>query len=287
MTRTFRYSEIRRFQRCRRSWYNGYHLGLRLPEFDGERKPGKQHNGTLVHADLEAYYNGETAAPGDYHRQQAAPESEQFQKEWDEIYNLSQIMLDGYGEWLEEEGADQGEVTWGTEVEIDMPLSNDVTVQMHIDRIVHDPVFDRYIIEDTKTVDTLAKDVTFAMDWQLLTYALGAQRQLGLNIAECRHSMLRRVKRTARAKPPFYGRVSITPSEDQLKSQWAMLEGVTSDMVATANALDQGVGHHVVAYPNPTRDCSWDCDFTAICGMHDDGSDLSGVRNELYVRRDA
>jgi len=289
--RYIRFSEVRNWQDCKRSWLNGYFLGLTKPEFSGEAKPSKANVGTYVHADLEAYYNGTTAKPGLFHASVPVPSSEMFQKEWDNYHRLAQVMLDGYGEWLEEEGLDQGEETVGTEVEIDLPFGemhgDRVFLQMHVDRIVRDTDFDRIIIEDTKTVDSLSKDTSFAIESQLLTYTLGVQDVLGLPVAECRHNMLRRVLRTAKANPPFYGRESITPSATQLENHRIQLQGILSEIVLGYQALERDPAQHQsVAPPHPTKDCSWRCQFLPICQMHDDGSDLAGVRQALYIQRE-
>lgn len=291
-----RYSEIKRFKRCRRSWMNGYFLNLRQPEFSGEAAPKlKRDAGTLVHRDLEAYYNGETQAPGEYLR--SAPlitsDNPEYAAEWQATYALAQIMLDGFGEWLEEEGHDVGEETVGTEVEVKYRVETHegpVNLVCHIDRIVKDTLFDRYIIDDTKTVDTLEKGGQFAVEEQLLTYALvvsGSPERggLGLPVSECRHTMLRRVKRTARAKPPFYGRESIYPSSEQIESIYASQREVLGEILRARRRLSEGEGHAAVAYPNAGMDCSWICDFLPICCAHDDGSDLEGLRNALYIRR--
>lgn len=287
--RLIRYSEIRNWQDCHRSWMNGYYLGLTTPEFSGDSKPSKAEVGTWVHADLESYYNAPvgTARPGDWHRTVPVPVSENWQTEWDKAHRLAQVMLDGYAEWLEETGVDAGEVTWGTEVELEIPLGviegDNVTVITHIDRIVHDTTFDRWIIEDTKTVDQVAKDAVFAIESQLLTYTLAVQHNLGVPVAECRHNMLRRVLRTARATPPFYERTSITPSAAQLESHELALRSLTREIVLAYQALEAGADHRYIAPPHATRDCSWKCKFLPICAMHDDGSDLDGVRQALYI----
>lgn len=288
--RYIRFSEVRNWQDCRRSWMNGYFLNLTKPEFSGEVKPSKANVGTYVHADLESYYNGTTDRPGDFHRSVPVPASEMFQKEWDNYHRLAQVMLDGYGEWLEEEGLDQGEETLFTEKEIDLPFGemhgDRVFLQMHVDRIVRDTDFDRIIIEDTKTVDSLSKDSSFAIESQLLTYTLGVQDVLGLPVAECRHNMLRRVLRSARATPPFYGRESITPSATQLENHRIQLQGILSEIVLGYQALEAGGNHQAIAPPHPTGTCSWKCQFLPICCAHDDGSDLDGMRQALYIQRE-
>lgn len=277
---TFRWSELKKFKRCRRSWYNGYVLNLRKPEFSGEAAPRvKRDAGTLFHKDLlEHYYRGETAAPGAWLRTQTPPVSAAYGKEWQDTYTLAQIMLDGYGEWLADEGMDMGERTLGTEVEYVVDLGP-VNLTVHIDRLVMDETFDRLIVEDLKTVDSLSKGESFAVDEQLLTYAWVTEQIHGRPVSACRHRMARRVKRTARATPPFYGEVEINPNR-------AQMDAIESHIRATVTDMLRVLGDNGPFYPNVTGDCSWDCDFLPICAMHDDGSDLAGVRQELYIKRE-
>jgi len=288
--RIIRFSEVRNFQDCKRSWMNGYQLGLMKPEFDGDTKPSKANIGTYCHKDLEQFYNGATSRPGEFHATVAVPESAEYQKEWDAAYRMASVMLEGYDEWLDEEGQDAGETTIATELELEVPFGthqgDEVVLQVHIDRVLTDS-FDRLIIEDTKTVDTLAKDSTFQIESQLLTYAL-AWNTLHPDqpVAECRHNMLRRVLRTARATPPFYGRVPMTPSATQLENHKVHLWSLLCDVVRSYQALENGSDHHAIAPPHPTKDCSWKCAFLPICGSYDDGSDLDGMRQALYIKRE-
>lgn len=202
---------------------------------------------------------------------------------------MASVMLEGYGEWLDEEGEDAGETTLSTELELEVPFGtwkgDEVVLQVHIDRVLTDS-FDRLIIEDTKTVDTLAKDSTFQIESQLLTYAL-AWNTLHPEqpVSECRHNMLRRVLRTARATPPFYGRVPMTPSATQLENHKVHLWSLLCDVVRSYQALEKGGDHHAIAPPHPTKDCSWKCEFLPICGSYDDGSDVVGMREALYITR--
>ena len=46
------------------------------------------------------------------------------------------------------------------------------------------------------------------------------------------------------------------------------------------------IGVKMFAYPNPTRDCSWDCEFFDVCGMFDDGARVEAAINELFEERD-
>jgi hypothetical protein len=48
--------------------------------------------------------------------------------------------------------------------------------------------------------------------------------------------------------------------------------------------LQEGVDHHMVAYPSPGAKCSWGCEFTAVCDMFDDGSRAEDFISEHYVQ---
>lgn len=282
--RIIRYSELKRFKRCRRSWMNGYYLGLGLPEFTGDREPKvKRDAGTLVHKDLEHY--AETGErPGTWLSRQSPPESPAFAKAWADTFRLAAVMLEGYGEWLEAEGLEMGETTLGTEVELDMPVLNGSAVlRVHIDRLVRSDTWGYDIVEDYKTVDTLSSGQQFATDEQMLTYALVA-RYHGYDIQRCRHTQLRRVLRTARATPPFYGRQELIPSAEMLDSHLISTEKAIENLLSVVGDLDNGATHHV-AYPNNTSTCDWECDFLPICASHDDGSDLDALREAIYVIR--
>ncbi len=88
--------------------------------------------------------------------------------------------------------------------------------------------------------------------------------------------MLRKVKRTARANPPFYKRKEVQHSIIELQNYFVRLTGEITDILQKTDMLDNGVDHHLACPPNPTRDCSWDCPFMTLCAFMDDGSDVEG-----------
>ena len=47
------------------------------------------------------------------------------------------------------------------------------------------------------------------------------------------------------------------------------------------------VNPNLVHYPNPTRDCSWDCDFRSVCLAMNDGSDPQYMLESLFKKRTA
>mgnify|MGYP001507446459 CR=1 FL=1 len=55
-------------------------------------------------------------------------------------------------------------------------------------------------------------------------------------------------------------------------------------MVETRNRLDAGEDHHIVAYPHPTKDCSWKCPMYQYCvssPLIDENPAYSGYYEEL------
>jgi hypothetical protein len=51
-------------------------------------------------------------------------------------------------------------------------------------------------------------------------------------------------------------------------------------------ALDEGTAHQAIAYPRPSRDCTWKCPFYAVCPMFDDGSAAEEAIAEMFVESD-
>ena len=47
-------------------------------------------------------------------------------------------------------------------------------------------------------------------------------------------------------------------------------------------ALDEGTHHSQVAYPTPSRDCTWKCPFFAVCPMFDDGSAVEEAIENMF-----
>jgi hypothetical protein len=290
-----RFSELMCFRKCRRSWMHRYYLKLDKP--GGREYPpsssGALEIGTVVDlAFREFYFSGTDMIDAvrrirDEHVAEVnAPNDGTW--EWDKkVYSFALRMVEGYMEWLDETGADAGEITVGVELELSAHIPDtDVNLHVHIDRLIYDTTWDEWIIDDTKTVDTLAKAETFEIDDQLLTYAWVVREALGIDVRRLRHTMLRRVKRTGTAKPPFYGREAIEVNPDRLERHVQHLQGLANDLMFAVLSLNVSEDeHHRVAYPSPSRDCSWWCPAYSICVAHDDGSDINGLRDTLYIRR--
>lgn len=207
---------------------------------------------------------------------------------------LERAMIEGYVQWLEETGADADYDVLASETYQDSLLQgvagrNSVSVYIiaKLDAKVRrrsDGVL-RYV--DHKTVaDFNSKTQGLAIDEQMLWYGLIeilTNTPLGERSGGAIYNMLRRVKRTMKAKPPFYERAEVLHNRYQIERFYRQLWGTIRDLLDLERRLDQGSDHHEVAYPNPLGDCSWSCDYRVICPLFNDNSRVDAMIAEYYV----
>ena len=304
-------SELKTFRRCRRKWWL---LNIRRLEFDYPPSPGHRRLGTIVHAGLEAYYAPLTYPnePKDaYDRVQALHDEdsakitawchehaelsggdpqlmasaklESLAKETD----LALIMLQGYFDWLEESAVDALLRPTHVEQEIEVPFTEHYGREWHLvgkldlRAVREDNGFTAFL--DHKTVANLT-DIPkqAAQNEQGLMYNVLLRLLTGEHVDGEIINMLRKVKRTSTAKPPFYGRHEVRWNSHQLNSFYERITGLVREMALAEAQIAAGWSHQQVAPPNPTGDCSWDCDFYAVCGMFDDGSRVEDALANHY-----
>ena len=101
------------------------------------------------------------------------------------------------------------------------------------------------------------------------------------------HNMLRRVKRTARATPPFYGRRQVVFNDTQLRNHYRHLDRTIKVATEQRRYLPGVLDEYLpgAAVPTPNQNCTWDCPFLGVCPMMDDGSDWVGMLNANYRPR--
>jgi transcriptional regulator with XRE-family HTH domain len=299
-THYFSNSELRAFKRCRRKWWLGWYRGLRPAS---ESPVGVRQIGNRLHRALQMHYlPGTLGSPtvmldalereimidaGQLPAWTLPEVREQFTKE----ANLERIMLEGYLEWLTETGADSELDVISSETYIEAPLhefNDEIAIIGKIDTRVRRRIDGVRMFIDHKSVGDFKGPVAMlALDEQMLHYHL--LESLAEDAERCDgalYNMLRRVKRTAAAKPPFYERVEVRHNAHELANYRRRVVGEITDILAVREDLDAGVSHQTVAYPNPTRDCTWDCPFLAICPMVDDGSRVDGMIEEHFVVTD-
>lgn len=297
-------SEMADFRQCKRKWYLGTYRRLRKRAIDA---PGSSLSiGNRVHDALAGYYDptqpdfdpiAYITATIDAEMQAVGEYAKDYEKERD----LTVAMVNGYFEWLEETGHDQDLVLLGSETFVEVPLADisgtPVTLLSKLDAPVERKSDGAKLALEHKTVSSLEQPLPLLkLDTQLLTEHLARFLHAQANGAtaeeaydQCHgilYNMLRKVKRTASAKPPFYGRVDVPHNIHELRNHWRHVYATAQQILATRAALDAGVDHHKAAPPSPTRDCTWKCPFFQVCVMADDGSDFEGALEGLYEERD-
>lgn len=299
-------SELTMFQSDRRRWWLSVYRKLGKPV-------DKLYNtnisiGTMYHAALASYY-GQDLDPVQWVKEHYVNEVVRIGNEYDELTSaglltaldkeadLVTTMVEGYVEWLEEEAADSELEVLGAEQAVLVQLAPGLKLQGKIDA----PARYRYAPDITlqlehKTVGNFADIPKIAaVNFQFLTYDLLAyMKNLTLPEAERLRidgvlvNMARKVKRTARANPPFFQRHEVRHNETQLRNHWKHVVSIGREIEAVRAKLDAGEDPQTVCVCVPTRESSWMCEYASCClsGMMDDGSDVEGFLAVNFTERD-
>lgn len=279
--------ELKSFKSCRRQWWLAWHRRLRpvAPEVTGPAPLG-----TRIHRALAAYYNPEPQNPFQVLEQTIQEDAERLSEDADLLAELAaeaelaRAMLEGYVEWLSETGADQGLSIMAaeTKLEVPFPAIPGVHLMGKLDLRVRREVDDAKLFLDHKTVGSFGEATKMLhMDEQMLHYHLLEYLDYlnAMGPEEAAHAprtdgglynMLRKVKRTVRAKPPFFERAEVRHNVSELRAYYTRVYGEVLELMRTEERLAAGEDHHVVAYPSPTRDCTWKCAFFAVCPIIDE-----------------
>ena len=282
-------SEIQTFKDCRRRWWLTYYRRLRpkINEFTGALALGSR-----IHEALDRHYStGQDLLEA--HADLVKEDLKKMQDEFRDTSNLEadaelgRVMLEGYLEWVEQEGIDAELDLISTEEILERPMMDGrVILQGKIDMRVRRKIDGARMIRDFKTVGGSFADfgAMAHMNEQVLTYMLleEAQNQEGERSDGAIFTMLRKVKRGAYAKPPFYDQIEVRHNKFALRSFYERLEGTLEDMMRVRDALDAGESHFRHVYPKPSRDCKWKCQFFAICPLVDDGSAAEAAISDAF-----
>jgi hypothetical protein len=297
-------SEVQTFKGCRRRWYLEWYRGLRLAV---DPPIQARHTGNRVHHALKLWYVPEGEVQEDpretletFIREDREvltasllartdnPATDPDMKKLIQMNDVERIMIDGYMEWLEETGADENLEVIAPETYLEARLPDlgddsimivgvlDVRTRRRSDQV-------RTFI-DHKTKAVVPSHGELQRDEQMQHYEL--LEELTPDEERCDgalYNVLRRTKRTASAKPPFYYRELITHNDTRRSVFRRRLTGTIRDMMWVERRLDEGASHLDVAYPSPDQSCGWKCAFASICTMFDDGSHVEPLLNDLYV----
>jgi len=286
-------SEIQTFKDCRRKWWLSYYRGLRPKE---QKMVGPLALGSRIHAALDAYYSKNVPlleAHAKLVEVDKGLAQAQFQDttELESEAELGRIMLEGYLQWVEENGIDAELDMISTEETIRMPLFDGrVELQGKLDMRVRRKGDGVRMFRDFKTVGgSFTEFASLAhMNEQVLTYMMleAAQNKEGERSEGGIFTMLKKVKRTANARPPFFDQVEVRHNTFTLRSFWNRIHGTISDLLRVKDGLDEGGDHQLLAYPRPSRECKWKCQFFAVCPLLDDGSAAEQAISEMYEVQD-
>lgn len=282
-------SEIQTFKDCRRRWWLSYYRRLQPKT---QQMTGALALGSRVHEALDMYYSKNIPLL-EAHAQLVEIDKQKLIESYRDTYDLEseaelgRIMLDGYLQWVEENGIDAELEMISTEEIIEMPLmDNSVILQGKIDMRVRRKADGVRMFRDFKTVGGSFTDFGSMahMNEQILTYMMleTAQNKEGERSEGGIFTMLKKVKRSANAKPPFYEQIEVRHNVFALRSFWQRIHGTLTDMMNARKYLDEGGDHRFIAYPHPTRDCKWKCSFFTICPMFDDGSAAESAIEDSY-----
>lgn len=292
-------SDLAAFKSSRRFWFLGTYLGLKPKD---EPVYGPLRLGTRVHSALERYYGYGHDLESSYVEIAQEEEAKLIESgvvfdlaSWRKEAELGRIMLAGYSEWLEESGVDQYLEVVGAEEKLSHVFEIDgqkIELRGKIDLRAKDTFTGMNVVIDWKTTSNMAGLSAEALNSeQLLTYMTlerlnaAATDDKEFLLQGARFVMLRKVRRSGTAKPPFYDVVEVRHNETRLRNFYTQLCGTLSDYIRVVNALDEGVDHRYVAYPNPSARTSWS-PFGAISHMMDDGSHIEEMLADLFTQGD-
>lgn len=286
-------SEIQTFKDCRRRWWLTYYRRLQ-PKY--KDSTGALALGSRIHAALDDYYaNGTPLLQA--HANLLNAEKSVLLADFKDVSELEKegelghIMLEGYLQWVEENGIDAELEMISTEETIVAPLFNgEVELQGKLDMRVRRKGDGVRMFRDFKTVGGSLSDFAnlAPMNEQILTYMLleSTKKDESERSDGGIFTMLKKVRRSAAARPPFYDQIEVRHNIFTLRSFWDRLHGTIADMMRVRKALDEGDNPAFHAYPRPSRDCKWKCPFFTVCTLIDDGSAAEQAISDNFVVAD-
>lgn len=302
-------SEVQSFKDCPRRWWLSYYRGLR-PKL--ESPVGARAVGDRGHRALSFWYvgAGETRTdPRDAlerlivedwtklaqaYVEEGVPDD--LAKTFTTEANLERAILEGYVQWVHETGADADYEIVGSERYLEAKLTlvggEPVYVVGKLDARVRRLSDGVRLLMDHKFVGDFTRPLrTLHLDEQMLWYMLLEQLQPNEQqpAAGALYNMLRRVKRTPKATPPFYRRVEVHHNDIELASFTRRTRGTLTRLHEVKTELDttSHPGRHLdIVPPRPTQDCAWKCPFVSVCGMFDDGSRVEDALKTHFIEGD-
>lgn len=316
--RLFSNSEVATFKDCRRKWWLAYYRKLRSRYIS---PLGALAIGNRIHRALQAYYVPEgyiatdprealeTIIALDWEKVERSiipngtrgDDLSTLKAKFDNEANLERIMIAGYIEWIIENGSDAELSVVSAEqyLEAIINLGDEYQPTKIIGKIdvrVHRRTDNARLFIDHKTAASLTAAIpTLAFNPQMLHYHLLELLQSD-ETETCNgavYNMLRKVKRTANAKPPFYDRIEVRHNPNEIINYEHQLVRVLREISDIENELDTHSNndairpaHHGIVYPSPSNECTWKCPFFSLCNSFNDGSRVEDMIQEHFTQCD-
>lgn len=295
-------SEVTTHQDCPRKWWLAWHRGLTPKASD---QTGALAIGTRIHAALASYYVPEGEQPADPMEalrqaqgeaivrslvagDDAADDDRQFAAaqallKLNGVFDLERAMISGYVEWLAETGADEDYEVIEAERYVEAEFTPGIKLIGKLDALIRQRNTGALKFIDHKTVGTFSVP-GLRQNSQMLHYQLIKWLQTGGDVVPegAVYNMLRKVKRTIKATPPFFQRTAISHNRYELDAHTSRLAYVIAEIEGAETALGEGDDHHLAVPARPSGDCHWKCQFFKICPMFDDGSRVEAAIEDHY-----
>jgi hypothetical protein len=287
------HSELKTWVSCRRRWMLAYYKTLQ-PKHD--MPTGVAHIGGNIHLALEGYY-GYGLDALQVLRWAYAELIEQHPDDEPALrkdLDMASAMVEGYLQWVSENGIDVGLSTVATEHEVTyqviLPDSTPVTWRAKLDVLMRRESDGRVLLRDFKTVGGFEKANTLILDTQMRFYAMMqslANPNPASRVDGAQYLMIKRSKRTARATGPFYELAEVSYNKADLRSTYLRSLAISQEIVMARRRLDAGENPLYVCFPTPAEFCSWGCQYQEACPMFDAGDRVEAKLAAEYTTQDA
>jgi hypothetical protein len=287
------YSSLKQWSLCPRLGYLGQHLGLQKVDQD---RTGALPFGSRVHLALQLWgESGWMIPPAKIwkrlmDREFILAEELGWPHELDKESAMGQVMLEGFAEWLEEEGIYSKWTVVGIETKLSTTLTIeledgqqvDVLLRGKLDLLEQRNSDGALFVDDYKTTSSLTEDSIQAKlsESQLPLYVILARRQAPDQwVSGGVFTQLRKVLRGPRSKAPFYDRLEIPYSDAKLAAAERNIVAEASAIASIVEKLERGANHLDVAPYHPSWACKT-CPFRLPCTEMQEGN-LDGADRML------
>lgn len=285
-------SEMAAWTTCPRGWWVQFYRQLQPIG----RMPSVVEVGSMYHLGLDAYYTDGEVDPAGLVKSLVMEKISEYPEHEERIRKdgeLASIMLEGYVDHCEETGWDAEFKILGAEQSVEVPLGETgFRLRGKIDTRVERIADGAWLQFEHKTVGNLSDIPKYAqsapqfLSYDLIAYLMALREAEGRRTDGVLINMARRVKRTATAKPPFYGRHTVIHNVEELRSHFMHVITIARQIQEARLKLDSGWSVHDVCVPVINRDHVWKCRCAPIGNLLDDGSDVEGYLEDFYESYD-